>query len=74
MKRYLQKTFAFLSILWPGILFSQENNPVTVQEGLRANDKIWVVMLVCLTILFGLLVLLIRIDRKLHRLENNPEK
>jgi hypothetical protein len=31
-------------------------------------------MLVCLTILFGLLALLIRIDRKLHRLENNSEK
>ena len=47
---------------------------MNVPQGLRANDKIWVVMLVCLTILFGLMALLIRLDRKLHRLENNSEK
>lgn len=74
MKNRMLRIVPFLFVLVPGILFSQETSNVPVQEGLRANDKIWVVMLVCLTILFGLLALLIRIDRKLHRLENNAEK
>ena len=37
--------------------------------GLRAEGKIYVVMLVSVTILIGLLVYLIRLDRKISRLE-----
>jgi hypothetical protein len=74
MKNRLNRIITFFSVLAPGVLFSQENVNMNVPQGLRANDKIWVVMLVCLTILFGLMALLIRLDRKLHRLENNSEK
>lgn len=37
--------------------------------GLRAEGKIYVVMLVSVTILIGLFIYLIRLDRKLTRLE-----
>ncbi len=37
--------------------------------GLRADNKIWVVMVVCLTILAGLILYVISVDRKLSRLE-----
>lgn len=36
---------------------------------MRSNNKIYVVMAVCLTILFGLIIYLIRIDRKISKAE-----
>ncbi|MFM9909030.1 MAG: CcmD family protein [Chitinophagaceae bacterium] len=37
--------------------------------GLRADGKIWVVMAVCLTILTGLFIYVISLDRKIAKLE-----
>jgi hypothetical protein len=63
--------YLLIAGLLPAIVFAQEAGMKKNPEGLRADNKIWVVMAVCLTILFGLIALLIRIDRKLHQLENN---
>lgn len=37
--------------------------------GLRADNKIWVVMVVCLTILAGLILYVVSVDRKISKLE-----
>jgi hypothetical protein len=37
------------------------------------NEKIYVVMAVCLTILLGLIIYIIRIDRKISKLEQNKK-
>lgn len=37
--------------------------------GLRADGKIWVVLAVCLTILIGLILYVVRLDRKISKLE-----
>lgn len=66
-KKYAPICAVFLFLCFQ--LFAQESNT----SGLRAHNKIWVVMAVCLTILAGLLLLLFRIDRKLHQLENKTE-
>lgn len=44
-------------------------NQAQQATGLRADNKIWVVMVVCLTILAGLILYVISVDRKLSRLE-----
>ncbi len=49
--------------------FSQVNNNVEMADGMRSSGKIYVVIAVILTILTGLILYVIRIDRKLTRLE-----
>jgi CcmD family protein len=43
--------------------------PVEMADGLRANGKIYVVIIVVVTILLGLFAYVIRLDRKISRLE-----
>jgi CcmD family protein len=45
--------------------------PVEMADGLRANGKIYVVIIVVVTILLGLFAYVIRLDRKISRLEKN---
>jgi len=45
--------------------------PVEMADGLRANGKIYVVIIVVVTILSGLLAYVIRLDRKISRLEKS---
>lgn len=54
------------------VVFSQDekNNPGNgLNEIMRSNNKIYVVMAVCITILIGLILYLVRIDRKVSRSE-----
>ena len=57
------------------MLISQAQNDTTnvtpVATGLRADGKIWVVMAVCVTILVGLFIYLVSLDRKISKLEKN---
>ncbi len=50
---------------------NQLSNNGPVNSAMRSNDKIYVVMAVCLTILLGLIIYLIRIDKKVTALEKN---
>ncbi|HQD09973.1 MAG TPA: CcmD family protein [Flavihumibacter sp.] len=45
------------------------DEPVQMADGLRANGKIWVVVAVVFTIIAGLFIYLINLDRKLTALE-----
>lgn len=61
---------AGISLFFISFAFCQGNSPVSEQQtGLRSNDKIWVVMAVCITILIGLVIYLVSIDRKISKLE-----
>ncbi len=66
--------------LWLAVLFFCGNTVVFPQdeknnsgnglnEIMRSNNKIYVVMAVCITILIGLILYLVRIDRKVGRRE-----
>jgi hypothetical protein len=60
------------SLLMMFFVQAQNDTTVTQQQvatGLRSDGKIWVVMAVCLTILVGLFVYVISLDRKISRLE-----
>ena len=50
---------------------AQENAGQDPHAGLRAGGKIYVVMAVAVTILVGLIVYVVRLDRKISRLEKN---
>ncbi len=66
--------FRFYSLTLLGLFFCQlaTAQDVVVDAGLmRSNGKIFVVMAVVLTILFGLFAYLISIDKKITRLEKD---
>jgi hypothetical protein len=44
---------------------------VEMADGLRANGKIYVVVLVVVTILAGLILYVVRLDRKINKLEKD---
>lgn len=53
--------------------FSQDSVVNEVQEGtgMRSNEKVYVVAAVLATVLAGLVIYLIRLDRKISKLEKN---
>jgi hypothetical protein len=51
------------------LAIAQDTNGSANATGLRADGKIYVVMAVVLTILAGLIIYLIRLDRKITQLE-----
>jgi CcmD family protein len=74
MKKILLGIFSFfLSV----IVFAQDTAAVQNADreptGLRADGKIYVVLAVAVVILTGLFVYLIRLDRKLTRLEKGDK-
>lgn len=66
----LKYLFALALCLIPGIAsIAQEAGPVEMADTMRSNGKIYVVIAVILTILTGLILYLVRIDRRVSRLE-----
>jgi uncharacterized membrane protein len=47
---------------------------VEMADGFRANGKIYVVIAVLLIILFGLIMYVVRLDRKINKLEKDFNK
>lgn len=47
----------------------QTGTKSTFNETMRSHDKIYVVMAVCITILTGLILYILRIDRKISNME-----
>ena len=70
MRRIKQLLIAFLMLTIPSVLFAQEKES-GFGEMMRSNGRIYVVVAVMLTILAGLILYLVRIDRKIKKLENN---
>lgn len=60
------------ALLFTLVSFAQDSaasQPVQMADGLRSSGKIYVVVAVLLTILFGLFLYVVRLDRKISRLE-----
>ena len=51
------------------VLAQSVSDKVEMAEGLYASGKIYVVVAVVLVILFGIILFLVRLDRKLKKLE-----
>ena len=63
-------TFLFSFLLIQLCLLAQTNN-VQMADTMRSNGKIYVVVAVIITIFAGIILYLIRLDRKLTKLEKN---
>ena len=59
---------SFLVLLFFSIAKAQENK-VEMADTMRSNGRIYVVVVVILVILVGLFLYLLRLDRKISRLE-----
>ncbi|MDB2653239.1 CcmD family protein [Flavobacteriales bacterium] len=59
----------FLSIVFKTQGIAQQNNVVEMADVMRSNGKIYVVVAVLATIFIGLMIYLIRIDKKVQKLE-----
>ena len=59
----------FLSIVFKTQGIAQQNNVVEMADLMRSNGKIYVVVAVLATIFIGLMIFLIRIDKKVQKLE-----
>lgn len=66
MNRILYSMTCLLAFV---VAHAQDKESVQDASGLRADGKIWVVMAVCLTILTGLIIYVISLDRKISKLE-----
>lgn len=59
-----------LSIVFMTQGIAQQNNVVEMADVMRSNGKIYVVVAVLATIFIGLMIYLIRIDKKVQKLED----
>ena len=67
--KYYKKTVAlFFMFLLSAVSFAQDKDG-SVADTMRSNGRIYVVVAVVLTILTGLILYLVRLDRKISRLE-----
>ncbi|MFN5134239.1 MAG: CcmD family protein [Chitinophagaceae bacterium] len=69
----MQKIITLLMLLTISLsTFAQTEQP-QMADAMRSNGKIYVVVVVCLLILFGLIGYVFRIDRKLTKLEQKKD-
>jgi hypothetical protein len=61
------------SLLFLQVFAQDQVGKVEMADGMRQSGKIYVVIAVILTILAGLIFYLVRIDRKITRLEKENE-
>jgi uncharacterized membrane protein len=70
MKKWI--LILFSNVIPFSVLAQQEaSENIEMADGLRASGKIYVVVLVVLVILIGLILYLIRLDKKVSRLEKD---
>lgn len=67
----IRKISLFISFLLMQLCLLAQPNNVQMADTMRSNGKIYVVVAVIVTIFAGILLYLIRLDRKLTKLEKN---
>jgi len=70
MRNFKAVMLVLVFVNLPAILFAQAKQ-TQFGELMRSNGRIYVVVAVMLTILAGLIIYLVRVDKKISRLERN---
>ena len=70
MKRYILRLARSVTGVFSSLLSVAQSQEVEMADVMRSNGKIYIVVAVCLTILIGLFLYIMNVDRKLKRLEN----
>lgn len=75
VKRQYSIFFTIFFIITSLSVFAQEtSDKVQMADGMRSSGKIYVVVAVLLTVLTGLILYLVRLDKKISRLEKERNK
>ncbi len=70
----MKKTgFLFITLITHTLVRAQSTSGVDMADTMRSNGKIYVVVAVILTIFAGIIIYLVRLDRKLSRLEKETK-
>ena len=64
-------TITCLVLMLQCLLHAQGNGKVEMADAMHANGKIYVVVAVILTIFAGIIFYLVRLDKKISKLEKN---
>lgn len=67
----LKNILSFLPVFIPGIMKADE---IEMADMMRSNGKIYVVVAVMTIIFVGIILFLIRLDRKISRLEKSEKR
>ncbi len=70
MKRLKQLLLAITGLFITFMAQAQDVKKVEMADMMRSNGRIYVVVAVMLTILAGLILYIVRLDRKISKLEN----
>ncbi len=65
----LKKITLLLTVLLLSVTSFAQDKPVEMADQMRSNGRIYVVVAVMLTILIGLVLYVVRLDRKISKLE-----
>jgi multisubunit Na+/H+ antiporter MnhB subunit len=68
ISRIFVRAIALLIFMLPFAVLAQDSNP-EMADTMRSNGKIYVVVAVCLTLLIGLFLYMIRVERMVRKLE-----
>jgi hypothetical protein len=71
MKKMNRISLLLLMLACSALLHAQDADEKGLGNTMRSNGKIYVVIAVALTILFGLILYVARLDRKLRKLERD---
>lgn len=69
----LRLTFVVMGLFFSVCSFAQSQE-VEMADTMRSNGKIYIVVAVCLTILVGLFLYVMNVDRKLRKLEKESNR
>jgi len=63
----------FTALFSTALLYAQDDEKADMADTMRSNGRIYVVVAVVVVILLGLILYLIRLDRKISRIERETE-
>jgi len=66
---FIKKRLSMLAMALVSSLAAAAQEQVAMADAMRSNGKIYIVVAVCLTILIGLFLYVVSVDRKISRLE-----
>ena len=69
MMKWKTLVMLFAGLITSQLIFGQEK--VEMADSMRSNGRIYVVVAVVLTILMGLILYIVRLDRKIGKLEKS---
>lgn len=69
MKKFLRNSVLITLLMLTSIIVVAQEKEVTMADTMRSNGRIYVVVAVMLTILAGLIFYIVRLDKKISKLE-----